>query len=118
MYRGQATRYLNRNDLGRTDTPMLNTPRHKLSAYAEYRPIGRVSLHASVLAETGRKSSYGNNTRTLGGYAVYNAKAVWRIREGMSWEAGVENIGNRHYELSDGYPMPGRTWFTNLRYAF
>ena len=36
----------------------------------------------------------------------------------MSWEAGVENIGSRHYELNDGYPMPGRTWFTNLRYAF
>lgn len=115
---GAAYGYLNRKDLGDTDTPMLNTPSHKLSAYAEYRPIERVSLHASVLAENGRKSSYGNSTRTLGGYAVYNAKGVWRIREGLSWEAGVENIGNRHYELSDGYPMPGRTWFTNLRYSF
>ena len=115
---GAAYGYLNRKDLGSTDTPILNTPGHKLSAYAEYRPIERVSLHASVLAETGRKSSYGNSTRTLGGYAVYNAKGVWRIREGLSWEAGVENIGNRHYELSDGYPMPGRTWFTNLRYVF
>ncbi len=115
---GAAYGYLNRKDLGDTDPPMLNTPSHKLSAYAEYRPIERVSLHASVLAETGRKSSYGNSTRTLGGYAVYNAKGVWRIREGLSWEAGVKNIGNRHYELSDGYPMPGRTWFTNLRYSF
>ena len=115
---GAAYGYLNRKDLGSTDTPMLNTPSHKFSAYAEYRPVERVSLHASVLAETGRKSSYGNSTRTLGGYAVYNAKGVWRIREGLSWEAGVENIGNRHYELSDGYPMPGRTWFTNLRYVF
>ncbi|MBH5328466.1 TonB-dependent receptor [Eikenella sp. S3360] len=115
---GATYGYLHRKDLGDTDTPLLNTPRHKLSAYAEYRPIERVSLNASVLAETGRKSSYGNGTRTLGGYAVYNAKAAWRIREGLTWEAGVENLGNRYYELSDGYPMPGRTWFTNLRYAF
>lgn len=115
---GAAYGYLNRKDLGSADTPLLNTPSHKFSAYAEYRPVERVSLHASVLAETGRKSSYGNSTRTLGGYAVYNAKGVWRIREGLSWEAGVENIGNRHYELSDGYPMPGRIWFTNLRYVF
>ena len=115
---GAAYGYLNRKDLGSADTPLLNTPSHKFSAYAEYRPVERVSLHASVLAETGRKSSYGNSTRTLGGYAVYNAKGVWRIREGLSWEAGVVNIGNRHYELSDGYPMPGRTWFTNLRYVF
>ncbi|MDO4878998.1 MAG: TonB-dependent receptor [Neisseria sp.] len=115
---GGSYGYLHRKDLGGSDTAMLNTPAHKLSAYAEFRPVERVSLHASVLAETGRKSSYGNGVRTLGGYAVYNAKAVWRIRDGWTWEAGVENLGNRYYELSDGYPMPGRTLFTNLRYAF
>ncbi|AZR59130.1 TonB-dependent receptor [Eikenella corrodens] len=109
---------MNRKDLGSADTPLLNTPSHKFSAYAEYRPIKHVSLHASMLTETGRKSSYGDSTRTLGSYTVYNAKGVWRIREGLSWEAGIENFGNRHYELSDGYPMPGRTWFTNLRYVF
>ena len=49
---------------------------------------------------------------------MYDTKAAWNIRDGLTFEAGINNIGNKNYELSDGYPMPGRTWFTNVRYAF
>ena len=114
---GAGYSYLHRKDL-RGDTAMLDTPIHKLNAFAEYRPVERIGLTASVRAESGRKSSYGSSYRKLGGYAVYDTKAAWNIRDGLTFEAGINNIGNKNYELSDGYPMPGRTWFTNVRYAF
>ena len=114
---GAGYGYLHRKDL-RGDTPMLDTPVHKLNAFAEYRPVERIGLTAGVRAESGRKSSYGSSYRKLGGYAVYDTKAAWNIRDGLTFEAGINNIGNKNYELSDGYPMPGRTWFTNVRYAF
>jgi len=30
----------------------------------------------------------------------------------------VNNLGDKHYELADGYPMPGRTLFTNATFSF
>ena len=110
--------YLNRKDRNDMDTPLLNTPRHKLFAYAEYWPNERLGLQLAARAESGRKVSYGSDTRTLGGFGVYDAKLSLRPAKGLIWEAGVKNIGDRYYELADGYPMPSRTWFTRLRYAF
>ncbi len=40
------------------------------------------------------------------------------IQEGLSIEAGIRNINNKNYEYSDGYPMPGRTWFAGASYSF
>jgi iron complex outermembrane receptor protein len=33
-------------------------------------------------------------------------------------EAGVNNLFDANYQLSDGYPMPGRVWFVNGVYQF
>lgn len=110
--------YLSRKDLNNGAVALLDSPRHKLFAFAEYWPNERLGFQVASRAETGRKVSYGSGTRTLGGFAVYDAKASWQPVGGLTWEAGIKNIGDKHYELSDGYPMPGRTWFTRLRYAF
>ena len=44
--------------------------------------------------------------------------ATWTPRSDVSLDVGVNNIGNRWYELADGLPMPGRTWFINGTYRF
>ena len=31
---------------------------------------------------------------------------------------GVSNLGNKGYQLSDGYPMPGRGYYLNVGYRF
>jgi iron complex outermembrane recepter protein len=38
--------------------------------------------------------------------------------KGLQIEAGVRNSFDKDYELSEGYPMPGRTYFSNLTYRF
>lgn len=109
--------YLNRKDLD-GGTVLTGTPVHKADAFAEYRPSRHLTLAANARLESGRRSAYGSSTRKLGGYAVYDAKAIWNIRDGLSWEIGLDNITDKKYELTDGYPMPGRSWYTNLRYTF
>lgn len=31
---------------------------------------------------------------------------------------GVSNLGNKGYQFSDGYPMPGRGYYLNMGYRF
>ena len=52
------------------------------------------------------------------GFWVANAKAMYEIIAGLKIEAGVNNVLDKNYELSDGYPEPGRTYFMNMRYSF
>ncbi|MBL0244248.1 MAG: hypothetical protein IPQ22_09715 [Rhodoferax sp.] len=30
----------------------------------------------------------------------------------------MTNLTDTNYQLSDGFPNPGRAWFANLRYQF
>lgn len=110
--------YLNRKDLNDKNNPLLDTPQHKLFGFVQYNPVEKLSLLAVVNSEKGRKVSYGNKWRTLGGFATVDTKAMWQANKRWMIEAGVSNIGDKNYELSDGYPMPGRTWFTNIHYTF
>lgn len=55
---------------------------------------------------------------TLSGFAVAGFKSTYTIQEGLSVDAGIRNINNKNYEYSDGYPMPGRTWFAGANYSF
>jgi iron complex outermembrane receptor protein len=36
----------------------------------------------------------------------------------MALDFGVSNLGDKWYELSDGFPLPGRTWFVRGSYRF
>ena len=77
---------------------------------------------STVEAEQGRKVSFAtartNTWREPGGYGVVDLGATWTPRSDVSLDVGVNNIGNRWYELADGLPMPGRTWFINGTYRF
>ncbi|MBZ0223017.1 MAG: TonB-dependent receptor [Dokdonella sp.] len=53
-----------------------------------------------------------------GGFAVLGAKLLWLPRADTEVELGVRNLGDKWYELSEGYPMPGRSWFANLNYRY
>jgi len=46
------------------------------------------------------------------------AKLLWLPRADTEVELGVRNLGDKWYELSEGYPMPGRSWFANLNYRY
>ena len=110
-----------RENAGHTDrhySLKLGLTPNETDEYAEYRPSRHLTLAANARLESGRRSAYGSSTRKLGGYAVYDAKAVWNIRDGLSWEISLDNITDKKYELTDGHPMPGCSWYTNLCYTF
>lgn len=47
-----------------------------------------------------------------------NARLGLTPVDGLSVDFGIANVGNKWYQLADGLPMPGCTWYVNLGYRF
>ncbi|MEG1326759.1 MAG: TonB-dependent receptor, partial [Janthinobacterium sp.] len=96
-------------------TRLTDVPRHKLTAHAVLHAARQVDVVAIAEANSGRWVS---NTLELGGFTTVNLKAVYRPLPALTLEAGVANLGDRNYALSDGFPGAGRTWLANAQYQF
>jgi iron complex outermembrane recepter protein len=110
--------YLERVNLSNAAIPLTDTPRHKLFAHLGWKPADAWEVQGTVDSENGRKAAYGSTYTTLGGFVLLGAKGIWKPRRDTALELGVANLLDEAYELSDGYPMPGRTWFANVKYSF
>lgn len=110
--------YLVRTNLSDDSIPLTDTPRNKFFAHLGWTPSDAWELQGTVDAERGRVVSYGSDYKRLGGFVLLGAKAIWKPRKDTSLELGVANLTDENYELADGYPMPGRTWFANASYTF
>ncbi|MBN8715811.1 MAG: TonB-dependent receptor [Xanthomonadales bacterium] len=120
---GAAYTWMDRDNLGDPAVPLTNSPRQRLFAYTQWAFSSRWKALTTAEAEQGRIVNYagpGNQGGflRLGGYATFSAKLVWSPLDGLDIEAGGRNLGDRWYELVEGYPMPGRTWFANVSYRF
>ncbi|MEJ1250398.1 TonB-dependent receptor [Denitratimonas tolerans] len=120
---GAAYTWMDRDNLGNPAVLLTNSPRQRLFAHAQWALSPRWKALATAEAEQGRIvtcSGPGNQGGflRLGGYATLGAKLVWSPRDGLDIEVGGRNLGDKWYELAEGYPMPGRTWFLNVSYGF
>lgn len=115
--------YLNRTNetakkYSATYVRLTDVPAHKIFGYVKYAtPLKGLSMLGSVEYGSSRTSS-SDGMYDTGPYTRVNMKASYKIKEGFVVEAGVDNMLDRNYEYSAGYPEPGRTYFTNLKYRF
>ncbi len=101
-------------------TPLTDTPTQKLFAHAGIALGERWEILATLDAESGRLVSFSgpSKVRELGSFASFGTTVAWHPRDDLTVEAGVRNLGDKWYELADGYPMPGRNWCVNTRWRF
>lgn len=81
---------------------------------------------ALTLSAAGRYSSHQFNTLDnsdpFGGYGgndnflVVDLKAAVTLRKGLTASLGIDNVSDRRYHVF--HPMPGRTWFAELKWKF
>ena len=102
--------------------PITHVPRQRLFLHADWTPLPQWRAVVALEAERGRIVPYSGSGRSryilLDGFTSIGLKGVWSPHEQLEIEAGGRNLGDRWYELSEGFPMPGRSWFTNLIYRF
>lgn len=117
-----AYTYLARRNLSDPAVQLTDTPRHRLFTALSWLPSNAWELRATLEAETGRKVAFAGSGRTayrdLAGFGVAGLKAIWKPRRDMTLDFGAHNLTDKWVELSDGFPLPGRTWFVNGTYRF
>lgn len=120
---GLGYTYLDRTNLSNPTIVLTATPRNRITGHLKFEPKEGIRLQAKVESQEGQWDSYANTAKQtvntqLAGFTTVAVSAGWDPCRGVSLEGGVSNLLDRNYQLSTGYPMPGRTWFANLRYAF
>ncbi|GAB3990188.1 TonB-dependent receptor [Spirosoma daeguense] len=109
---GAQYSYIRRRNLSNPDLKFVDVPENKVFVYAQAQIVRRIALIGNVEYNSSRYStSYGTQA---GGFMVANAKGSVRIQRYVSLEGGVNNIFDRNYALSEGFPEPGRNFFVNL----
>ncbi|MBV2235417.1 MAG: TonB-dependent receptor [Sterolibacterium sp.] len=103
------------NPNSRSGSKVYDVPKRKLTVHARYRPSENLDFVAFVENNSKRWVS---DTVELGAYTTLNLKVAYRPLKDLSLEAGVNNAGDKNYELSNGFPQPGRMWFVNGSYSF
>lgn len=105
--------YMERRNRSNDGLFLTDSPRHKLFTALTWHATGAVALTASANGMSSRYSS-SDGKQLAGAFAIANLKASYRFAGGASVEAGVYNLFDRLYAISEGYPEAGRTFFTNF----
>ncbi len=59
-----------------------------------------------------------NNWHEIDSFALMNAKIMVKLPRQVDLEVGFRNLFDKEYELSPGFPRPGRTAFAEIKYSF
>jgi iron complex outermembrane receptor protein len=80
----------------------------------EYSPLKVLKLIGQAELNSSRYStSYGTKTPQ---YTLLNTYVSSKILKYFSIDAGLSNILDRNYSMTEGYPEEGRNFFVNLRF--
>lgn len=96
-------------------------PNWKLFAYANWRPLSRLTVRPNLeLAEDRWTVTTVAPTvfyRT-GAYVLANLSADYDVTDKIRFTLAVQNLGDQDYQLTDGFPEAGRTFYANIRARF
>jgi iron complex outermembrane receptor protein len=106
--------YIERKNLTNADLKFTNVPNHKVFTYLQYSPVKGSYLVGSVEYDSKQYStSYGTSNA---GFILLNTKASVKVLKYFAVEGGVNNILDKNYSLTEGYPEQGRNYFVTLAY--
>lgn len=108
--------YLKRENKSNPSLRLIDTPEHKALAYFDAHPWSHVHLIGSYEYNSSRFSS--SNGLEVGSFSLVNVKAMLDLPHGLEVSVGVDNAFDRFYQLTEGYPERGRSWFASLAYRY
>ena len=96
-------------------------PDQKLFAYADWQVTDTVRITPSFEAASNRwtvtSSSLVNPPRyyKTGDYVLANLSVEWAVTPKIDFLVGARNLFDQDYQLVDGFPEEGRSFFVDLR---
>jgi iron complex outermembrane recepter protein len=113
--------YLNRTNMRSSGAyiRLIEVPVHKVFTYMKYRAPFLKGLSALGSFEYGSsRTNTSDGLAESGCAAILNAKVMYEVIKDLIVEGGVNNLLDRNYQYSYGFPESGRTLFAGLRYRF
>jgi len=111
---GLNNTYIERKNISNAEIKYTDVPNHKVFTYLQYTPMKGSYIVGCVEYNSKRYStSYGTSTP---GFVLLNAKASVKLLKYFAIEGGVNNILDKNYSLTEGYPEQGRNYFVTLVY--
>jgi len=110
------------SDLDNPEDPEMRValPCHKLFVYAKWAPIPALTIQPNILYESGR---YADTSAPISGRRIGN-RTLLGLRIGYQvtpqWDISLigNNLTDKNYQISDGYPLEGRNYVLSTRLQF
>ena len=105
------------NDPSNTAFQPTGVPTHKGFAYADWSPIDRLHIVPNVDVASDRwiTNTAGTQFFRTGSYVQANLRIDFDLIEGIAVGVGGRNLLDNNYQLADGFPEAGRSFFASLR---
>lgn len=106
--------YTEMHNLTNPSVLFTGVPYTKIYTYISYKPVPILDLMASTEYNSVRYStSYGTKAPE---FTLINGLVTFNVWNYLSLVAGVNNIFDQNYMLTEGYPEEGRNYFITLRF--
>ncbi len=108
--------YVKRNNLSSPDVKFTSVPEHSLQSALTYWFKNKSYLNLNVESYSERYSTSAGVK--VDGFTLLNFKGSYDVYKNLvSIEAGMNNIFDKNYQVSEGYPQMGRNWFASLVFS-
>lgn len=111
--------YLHRelNDPSNRSLKPTDTPTHKGFVYADWRPAARLHVlpNLDLASDRWTVTSAGTRYYRTGAYVLLNARVDYDVTDQVQLGVGGRNLTDSSYQLVDGFPEQGRTFFISVR---
>lgn len=92
-------------------------PTHKAFAYAHWSPIERLHIvpNVDIASDRWMTNTAGTRYFRTGSYAQVNLRVDYELIDGIELGVGARNLFDDNYQLAEGFPEQGRSFFASLR---
>jgi len=96
-------------------------PDWKLFAYANWRPLPKLTIRPNVEYADQRWTVTTTTPLAFyktGSYLLANLSADYEVSDHVTVTVAGQNLGDQDYQLTDGFPEAGRSFFASIRAKF
>ncbi len=108
--------FLHRKNCSHPEIQLTDTPEHSGRMYVEWQALPRLTLVPSAEYSSSRYSS--SDGTKVDGFWLGHVDAQWRLPGGLALAGGIRNLLDEEYELNEGYPEEGRSFYVSAQYSF
>lgn len=108
--------FLNRKNISHPHLKPTDTPEHRVLAYSDIPLSRRLVLTPDVEFNSDRYST--TDGVRVEGFWLANLRLRAQLQRGWEAVVGVRNLFDKNYELTEGYPEEGRSYYAQVAWRF